>query len=92
MKMTKKDIIDNLYSEMDLVREKCESAFESTLEIIKNELELGNKVSISGFGKWVVREKGSRNGRNPQTGEALIISGRRVVTFKCSPNLRKALE
>jgi len=56
------------------------------------ELEQGREVMISGFGRWSVLTKRSRRGRNPQTGEAIMITGRKVVTFKVSPKLKKALQ
>jgi len=58
------------------------------LEIIKNTLENGQDVLISGFGKFCVKEKNSRRGRNPQTGKDLTLEARRVVTFKCSSALK----
>ena len=58
---------------------------------MKETLEGGEKIKISGFGNFVVRQKRPRKGRNPKTGEEMVISGRRVVTFKPSPVLRKAL-
>jgi len=61
---------------------------ESLQEIIKQTLESGEDVLISGFGKFCVREKKKRPGRNPQTGENVIIDARRVVTFQCSELLR----
>jgi integration host factor subunit alpha len=65
---------------------------EQVFEIIKETLESGEKVKISGFGNFVIRQKRPRTGRNPQTGEKMVISGRRVVTFKPSLVLRKALK
>ena len=64
---------------------------ETTFEIIKQELEKGNKVSISGFGKWTTRDKKPRRGRNPKTGQEIIISGRRVVSFHSSNILKTPL-
>jgi integration host factor subunit alpha len=63
---------------------------ESLFEIIKDELAKGEKVMISGFGRWSVRQKRARKGRNPQTGEAMTIEARKVVTFKPSGMLRSA--
>jgi integration host factor subunit alpha len=60
-------------------------------DLLKETLETGDKVKISGFGNFVIREKRSRKGRNPQTGEEIQISARRVLTFKPSQVLRKAL-
>ena len=91
MTMTKQDLIDVHYEQSGLNKKECVSAVESTFEIIKDELEKGNPVNISGFGKWTVKSKRARNGRNPQTGDRLTINARKVVTFKASPILRKEL-
>jgi integration host factor subunit alpha len=64
---------------------------DQLLEILEETLEKGERVKISGFGNFVVRQKRLRRGRNPQTGEEMVISGRKVVTFKASNVLRKAL-
>ena len=63
----------------------------STFEIIKKTLEAGNDVLVTGFGKFCVKEKGKRKGRNPETGEDLMLAERRIVTFKCSTVLRRKL-
>jgi len=70
----------------------AEGVLVNTLEIIKEELEQGKAVMISGFGKWSVLKKKARRGRNPHTGEAIAITGRRVVSFKESPKLKKTLQ
>jgi integration host factor subunit alpha len=67
---------------------KSTQLVESFLEIIKKSLENGEDILISGFGKFSVKEKNERKGRNPQTGEDLILKSRRVVTFRCSESLR----
>ena len=67
---------------------KSAQLVESFLEIIKKSLENGEDILISGFGKFSVKEKNERKGRNPQTGEDLILKSRRVVTFRCSESLR----
>jgi integration host factor subunit alpha len=64
---------------------------ESVFEIIKLRLERGEKVKISGFGNFVISEKRPRKGRNPQTGGEIVISGRRVMTFKPSQVLKKVM-
>jgi integration host factor subunit alpha len=61
------------------------------IEIIKRSLESGEDVLVSGFGKFKVREKKARKGRNPATGEGVILDPRRVVTFHCSGKLRKKI-
>jgi integration host factor subunit alpha len=89
MALTKKEIIESIYEQIGIPKKGCVSIVENTFEIIKDELEKGNKVSISGFGKWTVKGKNARKGRNPQTGENMTIAGRKVVTFKCSNVLRE---
>jgi len=88
MTMTKSEIIDLLFEKTGLTKKECASAMESTIDIIKSELENGNDVKISGFGKWNIRSKKERNGRNLKTGEAVKISARKVVSFKPSAVLR----
>ena len=91
MTLTKKDLTDLHYEQTGLSKKDCVSAVESTFDIIKDELERGNSVSISGFGKWTVKSKRERNGRNPQTGARMTIDARKVVTFKSSAILKDAL-
>jgi integration host factor subunit alpha len=88
MSLTKIDIIDSIYDEIGIPKKDCVSIVESVFDIIKEELNNGNDVMISGFGKWTVKSKRKRKGRNPKTGEALMIEARRVVTFKPSSVLR----
>ncbi len=91
--MTKIDIIQDVYEKMEPRISKKDSAriVESVFDIIKDNLTSGEKIKISGFGNFVVKEKKSRRGRNPQTGDEISISARRVLTFKSSQVLRKAL-
>jgi integration host factor subunit alpha len=84
MTLTKSDIIENIYNQCGLSKNTSTQAVESLLELIKSTLESGEDVLISGFGKFEVKEKNARRGRNPQTGNDLMLSARRVVTFKCS--------
>jgi integration host factor subunit alpha len=91
MTLTKADLMDSLYNQVGLSKAKSARAIESLLEIIKKTLEDGEDVLISGFGKFCVKEKGRRRGRNPQTGEDLILDARRVVRFRCSGRLRDKL-
>lgn len=90
--MTKADIVDTVYEKLGGFSKK-ESAqlVDLVFEIIKETLESGEKIKISGFGNFVVREKGPRPGRNPQTGEEITISARRVLTFKPSQVLKASL-
>ena len=91
MSLRKIDIIESMYEELDLPKKDCIGLVESLFEIIKDDLGNGNDVLISGFGKWMVKAKKKRRGRNPQTGEDLIIGARRVVTFKPSSVLKDSL-
>lgn len=91
MKMTKAEIIDMLNEHIGLPKIECVRIVDSFFDIIKSELENGNPVMISGFGKWTVKAKRERRGRNPQTGQTMPIDARRVVTFKPSTVLRNAL-
>jgi integration host factor subunit alpha len=89
MSLTKTDLVSKLNEQAGLSRKDSASAVESTFDIMKAELESGNDVKISGLGKWTVKAKKERNGRNPQTGKSMAISARKVVTFKTSPVLKK---
>ena len=89
--MTKADIVERIYEQVGFSKKEATDVVESIFEIIKGRLENGEKVKISGFGNFVINEKHPRKGRNPQTGEEIIISGRRVLSFKPSPVLKKAI-
>jgi integration host factor subunit alpha len=89
--MTKADIVETIYEKIGFSRKESAEIVDLVFDLLKETLESGNKVKISGFGNFVVREKRSRKGRNPQTGEEIQISARRVLTFKPSQVLRKAL-
>jgi len=89
--MTKADLVDSIYEKIGLSKKESIQIVELVFEIMRAELEKGNKVKISGFGNFNVREKNIRRGRNPQTGDAIEISARSVLTFKASPVLKKAL-
>jgi len=91
MALTKNGIADIVCSNTDIPMHQCLEIVESVLEIIKTELAKGNDVMISGFGKWSVKSKNARNGRNPHTGETIIIDKRRVTTFKSASTLRSKL-
>ena len=92
MTMTKTEIIDLLNEHIGIPKIECVRIVESFFDIIKSELENGNPVMISGFGKWTVKAKRERRGRNPQTGQTIPIEARKVVTFKPSTVLREALK
>ena len=89
--MTKIDLIKIIHGKIGLGTKESAEAVEQVFEIIKEALESEKKIKVSGFGNFIVHEKGPRKGRNPQTGDAIIISGRRVVTFKPSNKLRKSM-
>ena len=91
MKVTKSYLIDHLHRNHNLSRDESSATIEALLEIIKHTLESGEDVLISRFGKFIVKEKTSRRGRNPQTGSDLFLDARRIVTFKCSKNLREKI-
>ena len=91
MTLTKEHIINSLSNHLGLPKRKSAALFQSMLETIKMTLENGEDVLISGFGKFLVKEKNERRGRNPATGNNLILDARRLVTFKCSGKLREKL-
>ena len=88
MPITKADIINSIYFNLDLQKQESRIIVESLLEILKHTLESGEDVLISGFGKFCVKDKKERKGRNPQTASDMKLRARRVVTFKCSGVLR----
>ncbi len=92
MSLRKIDITESVYEQLGIPMKNCVGIVESLFEIIKDDLGKGNDVKISGFGKWTVKTKNKRKGRNPKTGEDLIIDARRVVVFKPSALLRNALK
>jgi integration host factor subunit alpha len=87
MALTKADLVESLAGK-GFGKKEATDLVESMLEIIKDTLQKKDDVLISGFGKFCVKEKGKRRGRNPQTGQDLLLRERRVVTFKCSSVLR----
>jgi integration host factor subunit alpha len=89
--MTKIDIIQDVYEKLNFSKKDSARIVESVFEIMKDCLAKGEKIKISGFGNFIVKEKKSRRGRNPQTGDEIRISARRVLTFKSSQVLRKTL-
>lgn len=91
MTLTKADIVERIYMQMGFSKAKSSRSVESLVESIKRNLESGNDVLVSGFGKFCVKRKDARKGRNPATGEAAILPARRVVTFKCSQRLRERI-
>ena len=88
MSITKAHLADSIHNELGLPKNQSIQSLESIIEMIKKTLENGEDVLITGFGKFYVKEKRGRRGRNPQTGEHLMLGSRRVVSFKCSGVLR----
>jgi integration host factor subunit alpha len=88
MTITKAGLIKSIYNTSNLPTQESMSVVESLLEIIKRTLASGEDVMISGFGKFCVKNKKERRGRNPQTGDDMKLRARRVVIFKCSNNMR----
>jgi integration host factor subunit alpha len=91
MTVTKDHIINSICTQLDLPKKKAADMLESLLELVEKTLESGEDVLVSGFGKFCVRQKKERKGRNPATGQDLMLGSRKVVTFKCSPILRSKI-
>ena len=90
MALTKSDIVTAVH-ELGFTKKKSVDIIEALLEIIKSTLEKSEDVLISGFGKFCIKNKSKRRGRNPATGEDLTLRERRVITFKCSGKLRSKI-
>ena len=88
MTLTKDHIISSIGNRIGVTKFESTRLVESVLETIKTSLSYGEDVLISGFGKFIVRKKEARRGRNPATGEDLTLEPRRVITFKCSARMR----
>jgi integration host factor subunit alpha len=88
MALTKAGIIQSITQQTGLTKNRSSQAVEKLMELMKETLASGEDVLISGFGKFCVKEKSKRRGRNPATGDPMMLSARRVVTFKCSGRLR----
>lgn len=91
MTLTKAQIVELIAENVGFSKKQSIDIMENLIEIIKSRLADGEDVMISGFGKFCVKSKNKRRGRNPATGEDLMLDSRRVVTFKCSGNLRDAI-
>ena len=91
MTLTKIQIVESVQNQTGFPKNKSSEIIETLLEIIKSTLASGEDVLVSGFGKFKVRKKTERKGRNPATGEDMMLEPRRVVTFKCSGKLRKSV-
>jgi integration host factor subunit alpha len=90
MALTKNDIVGKI-QDLGFTKKESVQSVEILLDIIKQTLEAGDDVLISGFGKFCVKRKKRRRGRNPATGEDLLLRQRKVVTFKCSGKLREKI-
>jgi len=89
--MTKVDIAERIQSKLGISMKESLALLESVLSIMKNTLEDGEKIKIAGFGNFEIKQKKDRIGRNPQTGDPLTIEARRIISFKPSAMLRKAV-
>ena len=89
--MTKADIAERIQSQIGFTKKDSQDLLESVLSLIKTALETGEDVKISGFGKFEVKQKKDRRGRNPQTGETITITSRRILSFKPSTVLKAAI-
>lgn len=92
MALTKADFAENLFDELGLNKREAKEMVELFFEKIKESLEHGAEVKLSGFGKFELRDKSSRPGRNPKTGEEVAITARRVVTFRAGQKLKSRVE
>ena len=89
--MTKADIVEKIHANTGMTQKESMEMVEAVFSIMKSTLETGETLKISGFGSFVVKQKSDRRGRNPQTGEAITIEARRILTFKPSTVLRDAI-
>jgi integration host factor subunit alpha len=92
MALTKADFAERLYEELGLNKREAKEMVELFFEEIKGSLSQGEQVKLSGFGKFELRDKNSRPGRNPKTGEEIPITARRVVTFRSGQKLKARVE
>ena len=92
MTLTKSDIVENLNNEIGLNKREAKELVDMLFNDIKNLLSEGHEVKLSGFGNFQLRDKASRPGRNPRTGEDVEISARRVVTFKSGQKLKESVK
>ena len=89
MSLTKADIVERVYKEAGFSKKEAADLVDMVFKVIKDTLSRGEKVKISGFGNFSIRDKSTRVGRNPQTGDSMDISARRVLTFKPSQVLKE---
>jgi integration host factor subunit alpha len=91
MALTKVEMVNSIADQIGYTKNQASELVEILLELMKSSLESGDDVLISGFGKFQVKEKKERKGRNPATGNDMMLKPRKVVTFRCSGNLRKRI-
>ena len=89
--MTKIDIVDKIYEKVGFPKSEVAKIVDSVFDTIKGALQREDKLVVSGFGNFVIRNKKARRGRNPQTGDRIEITGRRILTFKPSQVLKASL-
>ena len=92
MTLTKSDIVEDLNKEIGLNKREAKELVDSLFDNIKNKLEKGEEVKLSGFGNFQLKNKSPRPGRNPRTGEDVEITARKVVTFKSGQKLKEAVK
>lgn len=92
MALTKADIAEKLFNDLGLNKREAKELVEAFFEEIRNSLEMGQQVKLSGFGNFDLRDKNKRPGRNPKTGEEIPICARRVVTFRPGQKLKARVE
>jgi integration host factor subunit alpha len=89
--MTKADIVEKIYERVGFSKKESAELVELVFDIMKGTLEKGEKIKVAGFGNFEVKEKADRRGRNPQTGDEIIISARKILTFKPSQVLKSLI-
>jgi len=89
--MTKADIVERIHQKIGFSKKESAEMVETVFSLMKNTLESGEKIKVAGFGNFEVKQKKDRRGRNPQTGEAITIEARRILTFKPSNVLKTAI-
>ena len=92
MTLTKSDIVEDLNNEIGLNKREAKELVDSLFDNIKNKLEKGEEVKLSGFGNFQLKNKSPRPGRNPRTGEDVEFTARKVVTFKSGQKLKEAVK
>ncbi|MBF0285617.1 MAG: integration host factor subunit alpha [Magnetococcales bacterium] len=90
--MTKADLVEAVHSQMTITKKDAAELVDLLFELVREQLENGEEVKISGFGNFNVRSKNTRRGRNPKTGEEISITARKVMTFKPSQILKEKVK